>query len=280
MRTSKQVDWLSVTIPIACANDMTVPFLDWRYRGKGKHGYQAIYSCDSVGATLETLSANPDMGTHLTLPGRAMAHIRQAVGICDNDLIAWVDSVRGKPSRLDMCMDIRGGNETPQTVLRDLQNGAARTRAKSWQLAEGKNENTQIGDTLYIGRWDSDWFMRVYNKNAERNITDLSAWTRFEIVTKNLKAIAAKNAIASVGVMESTAAHLEKFLKWDSREYKEALGCTDYIVEQIEKKRLPKQQWLLGQVAKALAKEIAYNPEFETEFMDIVHELVESHQEL
>lgn len=274
MRISKHLDWLSITIPERCATENTVPFLTWRYRGKGRHGYDAVYSCDAVGATMETLSSNPDMGTHVTLPGRAMTYIRQIVGLCDDDLIAWLDKARAKPSRLDMCIDIRGGIETPQSLLRDLQNGAARTRTRSWNLDTGKKGDSQIGDTLYIGAWESDWFARFYNKNAERNITDLDAWMRFELVTKNLKAVAAKNAILSNGTKEAIGAHIGAFLKWDSAEFKEALGSTLCPIETIEKKKLPKQQWLLGQVAKALAKELAFNPEFEQEFMQTVRELV------
>jgi hypothetical protein len=261
MKIVCQLDWLSITLPSGANPPGIFPLGSWHFLGKGSHGYRLRYVDQFTGIVCELDSPDPDMGCHFEFNGQTLDSIRRIWGRSDDTLLSGLLNEHGKASRVDLALDLHGAKMTPLLLKRELKRGRAQTRARTWRWIEGQEGDVQ-GSTIYMGSKDSDRQLRLYDKAAERMIVNGEAWVRLELQLRRLRANAAFSSAATNGMDITTRSHLQDFLLWPNREYKQALEETALLPDRVQRADTDRQKWLLGQVAGALAQEMILDQEF------------------
>lgn len=276
MYSTKHIDWLSITFPTDVQLRSVFGTLDWRFSGKGRHGYKFAYRDSITGATYQECAASDDMGVHLTLSGDALNMLRSERGGTDDGLLNTCSTLHGYVSRIDLTLNIHEGKVTVQDVYKAVKNGSLRARTSTYRLVEGKRGNI-LGDTIYLGSPKSDRQLRCYNKAAEMGIVDGAAWLRLELELRALRANAAFQSAVSNGVSAAVSGHVEDFMAWSNSEFKSALAGPSAPPHELPRKETARRKWLLGQVAQALAKEcredVNFRPLFDAAVLDAIDKL-------
>lgn len=188
---------------------------------------------------------HPKQGRRVVLSGAASA----ILGANQLDFLQWVNTTDRKATRIDYALDITHSKLTPKVVRRHLLAGEAVTHAISF-LRNG--ELIQEGDTQYVGRKSSETYTRIYDKAAEQH-SDF-AWTRLETVYQGERA---RPSLAAYCECQSTRPLIARHI--DFPEWADWIQIMSRDVVQLS---MPQHQtatraWLLSQVAKAMAKELA-----------------------
>jgi hypothetical protein len=272
---TRHIDWLSFSIQEADDPRMVFPLLDWHYVGAGHHGYRTRFVCRKTQAEIETDSTVYGMGSFYRFSGDALEALRQEFGGTDDGLVNRVVRSHGKASRIDLTINIHDGNLTPRDVQRAVKSGHAKARANVSRFIEGQNGEIQ-GDTFYIGSPSSDRQFRAYNKGSELGIVDGEAWLRLELELRRFRSDGALKSCACNGTDATVAGHMGDFLGWGNMEYQAALGQRSVSPVDIPRKDSNRRRWLLGQVAQAMAKEACVDPDFVTQFVTTVNQLVDN----
>jgi len=266
MYVTKHLDWLSCTTPKTFSHMVAFPLLRWRYVSRGNHGYAERYVCSKTGVVCQEQSQDEAMGCHYDFGGEALNLLRQEQGGTDDGLVNRLIRMGARASRIDLTINLHESNLTPRKVRDAVRSGEATARANVSRFIEGKDGNVE-GDTFYIGSPSSDRQFRAYNKASELHIVDGAAWLRLELELRRLRANGAFQSVASNGVDATVTGHMADFLDWGNMEYKTALQGPSVPPIDIPRRDSNRQRWLLGQVASALAKEIALDRGFLNKFM-------------
>lgn len=265
MYATQHIDWLSITFPSNTDIQGIFPLCDWRYAGRGVHGYKFKYQDRITGANYQFGAASDDMGVHLTLDGEALNSFRSHFGGTDDGIVRTLSNRNGYASRIDLTLNIHEGRLTPRHVQQAFKTGKLKASTKRSRFIEGTNGNIE-GDTFYLGSPKSDRQFRAYNKAAELGIVDGAAWLRLELELRALRAYSALKSCESNGVSEAVRGHMEDFITWRDNEWNTALAGPKAEPLQLERRISNRRKWLLGQVAQALAKELAVDPDFRETF--------------
>jgi hypothetical protein len=266
---TKHVDWLSITIPNAKDFRQIFPLLEWKYHGKGLHGYRSALINPASGLVCETDSADSDMGHHFSFSGDVLENFRRDLHGTDNGIIRTLERNGGRASRIDLTINIHEGEMTPALMRDALRKGQCKAKANVSRFIEGKNGDIE-GDTLYIGSPTSDRQFRCYNKASESGVVDLGAWVRLELELRRLRADGAFRSCALNGTDETISGHMGDFIEWRDLEYQSALAGPSFPPVDIPRKDTNRQRWLLSQVSQALAKEICVDEDFALKFWSSV----------
>jgi len=269
MRIYRHLDWLSITLGADCIWQSFIPGLEWQLSGAGRHGYTKRYIDKRTGATLETASSDKSMGHHLTLSGEPLAELRALALITDDSVCQQIAAWDGKVSRVDLAIDAWGCNFTPGKLSKDLQSHAARIKARTWRLIEGHRGGV-AGDTLDTGSPVSDKRFRMYDKGAEKRIKDGDAWMRLELQLRRKFARGATASCTMNGTQATITGHIADYLHWQNPEYAQILIADGVVPAPIPRGDAKRRVWLKGQVARALASEIAMDENFRAEFDAVV----------
>lgn len=255
---TKNVDWLSMTFSHNFAFKRVFAFDSFVLIGKGQHGYRSMYQGLNTGMIVQNGSRD-DMGTHVTLSGQTMQALRDSLELSDRAICARMIDCGGRASRIDLALTIIGGRLTPYSLYRKLKTGAVKTRARKYLMALGADGEIH-GDTLYVGSRESEKFFRCYDKRAEQGIVDGAAMIRLETELKSLHARAACHMVATSSASAAVNTLVGGFLKFDGGELEAAFAGEASEFRPIQRPQSNTEKWLLGQVAKALAREHVTNP--------------------
>lgn len=273
MQVRAFVDWLGCTIPalddnIGVASAMVlqmIPNLSGRFTyAKPLHGYK------NAARTLEGVVVSTgrlDMGTHVELPGSALA----ALAKCDGDIVGLVGSfVRqgANFSRADFAVDAIDSGLSIHRLRTLFEDGRADTKARYFKLMESSGG----GVTLYIGAPQSDRQLRVYNKAAERAAMDAPVdakdWIRIELQMRNETANTAAHMLTGIEDVATTVRSVilsavdfptDKAWVKIMRGPVAEMGSSTHRRGNVRK-------WLLGPCATSLARELQLDPAFKLEF--------------
>jgi len=188
---------------------------------------------------------NAKQGRSVVLSGAASAILQ------DNqlDFLQWVNTSGRKATRIDYALDITHSKLTPALVGWHLLNGVAVTHASS-RLRIG--ELGANADTQYIGKKTSETYTRVYDKGLEQKVD--FAWLRVETIYQGERA---RPSLQEYCECQSTRplikAHID-FPKW--RDWK-IIMSGDVAKLDTPARETRTRAWLLSQVAKSVAREIA-----------------------
>jgi len=186
-----------------------------------------------------------DQGRMVMLDGGASG----ILGENREQFLYWLSQMDAKPTRLDYALDITHSNFKPKGCIAHLRNGNVRTHAQS---AMQVTDEFKGGFTQYLGTKTSETYTRIYDKSVEQK-TDYS-WTRIETVYQGDRAeTSLQTYLQHKSVKPLILAHVD-FPKWGA--WKRVMQGT------VAKLHVPPREtrtraWLLSQVAKSIAREIA-----------------------
>jgi hypothetical protein len=127
------------------------------------------------------------------LPGQALEHCREALGVKIPEMIAYFQAEGWHVTRLDLAVDTTNEKINPQYVYDRLCSPNVVCKAKDKNPVMGKSKIGLPGNvngegmTVYIGRRSSARMMRVYDKSAEvaeKTGGEIGHKTRFELECK------------------------------------------------------------------------------------------------
>lgn len=255
-RPSATIDWLSFTIhwnqePLqrfrkafsheriaAALTNVAGAWLPERPR----QNYPFVVSSASV-AGLSCLATEPDspMGVHVSWSGSALqtvnprAVLRQAL------------AMGATVTRIDIAID--WNDPLYLSTMKDhLDDGRAITRARDWNLIQGRK-----GSTLYVGSRTSEKFLRIYDKAAEQGVE--GDWFRIELECKGDFARGVALHVDSAGY-DYFGDIVRGFCDWPHQSQWVDATDSPTLLEGIPK---PEKQrdtftWLMKSVAPSVAK--------------------------
>lgn len=134
-----------------------------------------------------------------------------------------------------------------------LINGRATTTAKSWNLITGNDG----GATCYVGSRTSEAFLRIYDKGIESGTHD--NWIRVELELKASKARFAAFTMANEpddSAFRWAQGWLSGFVSFPDKTWQALMSAEAIPLARANKPEPDTRQWLIGQVAPAMAKYI------------------------
>ncbi len=178
------------------------------------------------------------------------------------DFLFWLSQMDAKPTRLDYSLDITHSNFKPQGCVLHLRTGSVVTHAQS---AIQVTDEFKGGFTQYLGTKTSETYTRIYDKAKEQKV-DYN-WTRIETVYQGARAEASLQAYLQCGSTRPLIKRHVDFPKW--RAWKRVMQ-DDTTKLAIPPRETRTRAWLLSQVAKSIAREIAMDEDqnFLFELMD------------
>lgn len=178
-------DWVSITSkihdPEQIISLLGLQSVPWE-QIKGAHGYKDrfYWNCISI-----HYNGSPDMGVWLELSGQGCRAF-ETHGHGDYEyLFATVfdNPEQMKFTRLDVAFDDHTGILDMNTLISDTLSGNYVSKASSWEVTQSNK-----GTSVIIGSRQSPVLIRIYDKAAERNITDGSHWIRIELQLRDERA--------------------------------------------------------------------------------------------
>lgn len=242
--TTEQIDWISFTLPIECERVWPDGLDVESTTTKSFNGYDtAVEYAD--GRISLTSSTRPEMGIHCVLSGTTCANCRDFLpAILEN---CW--SFGGKVTRFDLALDDLAGRTHPKDAAEYIARGEVICRAKQYPI----NQDTRGGGvSQYLGRMASEVHVCIYEKDAEQGIEGFR--TRVEIRFKGKKANKAAREYLKSDDCRGLISGFVRFPSWVAWNEVFATKPIKVPADKTESKRI---RWLLTQVAKSMALEIA-----------------------
>lgn len=115
------------------------------------------------------------------------------------DLIKRVAELDGfNVSRIDIAQDVIDDSFSIDTLVKAYRKGNYTCRSKFSNLMQSLNDGIK-GTSLYFGKQNSNCFINIYDKRAERGFQpeDMPNWTRIEIRLRSVNAQGFANKLTS-----------------------------------------------------------------------------------
>ena len=115
------------------------------------------------------------------------------------DLIKRVAELDGfNVSRIDIAQDVIDDSFSIDTLVKAYRKGNYTCRSKFSNLMQSLNDGIK-GTSLYFGKQNSNCFINIYDKRAERGFQpeDMPNWTRIEIRLRSVNAQGFANELTS-----------------------------------------------------------------------------------
>lgn len=265
MFVNEKIDWLSVTFPQDTKLKNLVRFLPENILSRIKSPIP-VYSHAYEYCGVKFLLGHPNSGIHMIISGKPLDNLRLVYGYTLDAVHKMIAENNGKPSRIDIALDIRGNEQfTVNEVYKQHLTGNCKTRLKGSKFI-GENEKIQ---TLYIGNVKSkNRKIRVYNKGLEDG-NDIPNWIRVEY-EKRRGALSTYRALVSGQRIAAIIKSACDFPKW--KLWQEIIGSSKAIIPReslsLENDLQSKIDWILNSCAPAIAK-VAYEQYRNKECFDI-----------
>lgn len=266
MEKSTFIDWISITHKTD--GDLLPETVNRSHtQGKARNGYTECKSY--LNGIMEMFNPQrPDMGIHIVYTGKALQATCEQSGMTRDDILLHHLAIGGKPSRIDVALDIENSGMIIDELWKQLETKQAKTLSSHSRSQSGNGK----GYTLYVGsRKTRKKMLRIYDKAAEQG-WDFVDYKRIELemrqeVCRNFCGLYLEGGL-DTGIIEGSIRGVCDFPDdklWNS--------IFDY-----EASKLPvgttgdgdTETWLLKQVAPALARVIAFKPQFIHRFMKAV----------
>lgn len=272
---SSTVDWLSFTVTwerlrkndwlthdaqmVGCGRLLETD-ATWQ-RDIPLHGYEDCWLSAGLGqARIMVSRPGSEMGVHVQLPGQALGAlgVAKALRICGE--------LGGKVSRCDIAVDCKGQSDAADVYGSYLSKGM-KTRAQKVNMVIGTE-----GNTVYVGSRTSERFLRVYDKAAQMGIE--GNWTRIEMECKGARAKWVASYLMSEG-FHGIGALIADYVDCPGVDwYTNALHRAEVDIGAPQAKKVTDTRaWLMGTVAKTLAKETREDEAFLIDFLRAVQKM-------
>lgn len=286
MKTRSFIDWISFTLPLARPLSFTelwdtiavfthTEARMWT-RTNALYGYDMAFTY-GVGVIAMAHSFRPEMGLHFQVSGQGLELIIANVGGV-YELMDEIAAREGKVTRLDVSIDVFDSALSIET-LEILMTHADTVTSATKHMAISSQGG---GKTLYVGSRQSERFLRIYNKAAERlaagaDNAQSDDWKRIELEVKGAKAQALAMTLLEArkpqdSIIRDWIVGFINFRQYDI--WNTIMGTTSAKMSISHRKLTNSRKWLLGVVARAIAKEVCKDWEFAQELGDAIEEAI------
>lgn len=280
MKARSFIDWVSFTLPLSRPLSFAelwdkvavVTHTETRLwtRCNPLYGYDMAFTY-GVGIMAMAHSFKPEMGIHVQLSGGGLETIIPNVGGV-YELLDEIEASEGKVTRLDISIDaFDSGMEI--SMLELLIDDERTVKASSKHLAISSSGG---GKTLYVGSRQSERYLRIYNKSAERLAAGADNafsddWKRIELEVKGKKAQALAHTLVAAekpqaAIIRDWIVGFIDFPQYDV--WRAVMGETSAIMSISHRKLTNSRKWLLSTVCTAIAKELIKDRDFTQAFQD------------
>lgn len=276
MKLSFAVDWISMTMPRILGNSFFPDFSFGYEEGRWlpaapKNGYTHAIK-HPYGMVLMWSEKRVDMGYHMMISGRALRELENH-GMDGLQILKWARDRQVPVTRIDLAIDVKDQEIDIPSLVRSEQHKAASGRKKKI----GITQEVGGGCTAYVGSRTSDKFMRVYDKASEQGLPAGNHWTRFEMEIKGKTARGVANLLAGKTPKEAylyTKGVMKGHFNPMHETYERIMKGDAIFVSSEKNVDHDRINWLMGVVAKSMAKTINENPHIDvwTLFQDRVGE--------
>lgn len=258
---NQHCDWISFTVQFYKTISWPI-FISQEWKQIPPIAHFANGQENKQGIRLYWSQSRPQQGKHVILSGSVLDMMQGKI----LDLLNWIMSQEYKVTRIDFAINVLNSNINPRNSSYHLERGQCKTRAKK---ATTWDDRLCDGFTQYIGRKSSPVFVRIYDKGAEMGT--IFKWVRIEIVYGAFKAQKALETYLQMGDCRGMVRAYCDFPKW--RKWN-AIFNVPLSPVVVSRKITKTRTWLLGQVAKSLAKEMTLDDdnEFYLNFIQRVRE--------
>lgn len=252
------IDWLSVTFSqddgMEFIDLLTAPLNLKRVKSVPAKGYNHGGQYES-GLRWSSHTDRPEQGVHVVMSGACLRWY-QAAWIDWENLLTLIRENRGRTSRIDLAFDMKNsgldGTVLSKSALKPYK-GKGRTPA--FNTLRGADESW----TVYIGRRQSDKFLRIYDKAKEQGDYE-SDYVRVELEVKGKTAHALGWQLSSTD--KAGCAGMAKTLilgvaDFDLRGWSAAWNFESVGFSAPQGREKDTLTWLYKTCAPALAKEMA-----------------------
>lgn len=217
-------------------------------RGKGMFGYNEVL--DYADGRIEAYSTkNPDTQGRMMGYGGSALRRASEVGLSSIDLLRWHHAMLHNFTRVDFAIDVYDSGLDIDGLVKMKNEGRIDTNTKSfhysWDTAEGK--------TFYVG-YTKPKMVRIYDKAAEQKVS--GDWKRIEGQYRKEYAFQVGEAIANAeNPAKAITGHIKGFVDFpDCQIWQKIMSEEKMKVSELPKVGGKTMEWLLGDVAKAIAK--------------------------
>lgn len=295
------IDWLGFTLfayssPYdvlsymgLCSGDFSV--------GNGSNGYKCSLRHNFYPITV-LYDGREDMGIHVNISGSAISYALEAYAETikiptpfGSYAIEWSEETMmvrylkhiaemAKFTRIDLAIDDKGCNYYSVNDVREIcDSDRCMTRFRKYRPEYERSFNGSItGNTLYIGKRQSEIFLRIYDKRLEqiqKTKKDCGFdWVRWELELKKDRANMAVNYLLSGKALGTVAIGiLSNYFRIVIKDSNNITRCStdplwDAFVENVEKLRLTvnrvekslesKKEWIVKQCLPSISAVVAY----------------------
>ncbi len=243
-KVSERCDWIAFTVPFY--KDLKWPDIvidQWKDIRPIRNYNKAQENAQGV--KLFWHDTRPQQGKHIILSGSTLTRLG------DNmyGVLKWIRDGEFHVSRIDLCVDVTHSNFNPRNASYHLEKGSYKSHARS---APKWADSLQSGYTQYVGKKSSETYIRIYDKASEMGVS--FNWIRAEIVYQGDRATPALNAYLLHNNVRGLLSNFIQFPNWKKWN---CILQTAPITIHVVPKETNTRAWLMGQVAKSIAKEMA-----------------------
>ena len=243
-KVSERCDWIAFTVPFykdLIWPDMIIP--NWKEIRPIRNYNKGLEN--TQGVKLFWHDTRPQQGKHIIMSGSTLTRL----GENTYGVLSWIRDAGFHVSRIDLCVDVIHSNLNPRNASFHLEKGQYKSHARS---APRWADSLQSGYTQYIGKKSSETYIRIYDKASEMGVS--FNWIRAEIVYQGDRATPALHAYLLHNNVRSLISSFVTFPKW--RKWN-AIIQSQPVKLFVAPKETSTRAWLMGQVAKSIAKEMA-----------------------
>lgn len=242
---SESVAWWTLWLARKAMDDMNLRVGALEKAKKIERGYLISYECESTGMKVSV--PHPDrmtQGIKIIATGglRQISHLY---------ILKMLNAHGWKPTRIDLAFDIKNSKTEWIDIVSDVQEIVLDKEGWTHSLYRQGD-----GGTLGIGSRQSDIYCRIYNKAAERKISDMQ-WTRIEFELKG--DIAKSSPELIIGNIKGYMKALLERRKLDlvpaiAKAFYSMKQGADLDIPEVGRKQTKTEEWLKHEVAQSLIK--------------------------
>lgn len=266
MQTSIALDYLSATTKLHSLSQVVERFafgmeFDKWVTAKALNGYEQALR-HPYGHIISWTSKRDDMGINVLFTGMPLKELNDR-GHNNFAMLRALFEAEFRFSRIDLAIDIHD----IKIDLEELQRAPRTGSVNKLPVLIKDGPNCEEGATLYVGSWQSDKFIRIYDKAGEQDLTGV-LWTRCELVVKGKTAtkIAARISVmndAEVG--KFTQGVILGMYNPENEVFQSAMDAEPERVSSTKDINHGTYDWLMSSVSKTLARVILELPHRDVE---------------
>lgn len=242
--TSQQIDWLSMTFPIDTEELFPDGLPTEKHTTEAYNAYD-IGEAYADGRQVFRHSTRKDMGIHVQMSGKCCAGLQSKLVQIINH--AW--SRGAKVTRIDFALNDYLSKIHAEDATEYIRKGAQVCRAKEYPVRSDPHKG---GYSQYAGKMASEVHVCIYDKSAEQGQAGFHV--RVEIRFKGKKADKATHTYLQLNDCRSIIRGFLDFPTWQG--WNDVFSQPPVTIPS-EPHRSNTVVWLLGQVARSMAGQIA-----------------------